>query len=480
LDSSPNVLVLMVDQMQARVLEADHPCQTPHLDQLARRGVRFTRAVTPNPICSPARASLMTGLLPHNHGVLTVTHMVDEDQCQLREGRPHWAQRFAGAGYLTAYFGKWHVEHSEQPSRFGWQTDGGARGALMRERMRLAHPEEGDFVTSRNHEGPPGYRPVLHYGVTRRPPGERPMGVVVDAAAQWLQRTAFPSGAPWCVFVSLEEPHDPFVAGEDAHSRYDVKSLPLPPNVHDDLAGRPALYRKSARQWRGLTDAAVREAMACYYASITEIDELFGRILAQVDAAGQADNTIVVVTSDHGELLGAHGLWTKNIMAAEECYNIPLIVSGPSVQRGTVSRDRVSSLDIGPTLLELARLPPLPDTDGRSFADLATNGGPARSRAFAEYHGGRYRLTQRVVWDDDWKLVFNGFDEDELYDLAADPFELVNRVDDPDCVDRLRDMMGQLWSWVDSSGDRSLLNSQYPPLRIARYGPDARLMAGHG
>ena len=117
MSQKPNVLVLMADQMQGQVLRPGHPCQTPHLDSVVQRGVRMDRAYTPNPICSPARASLMTGLLPHNHGVLWVTHNVDDDQGCLREDKPHWAQRLAAAGYRTGYFGTWHVAHGPANQR---------------------------------------------------------------------------------------------------------------------------------------------------------------------------------------------------------------------------------------------------------------------------------------------------------------------------------------------------------------------------
>ena len=100
----PNILFLMTDQMQGRVLDPDHVCKTPNFDRLASQGVRFARAYTPNAVCSPARASLMTGLLPHSHGVLEVIHCVDEDQCNLRRSFPHWAQRLEAAGYKTGYF----------------------------------------------------------------------------------------------------------------------------------------------------------------------------------------------------------------------------------------------------------------------------------------------------------------------------------------------------------------------------------------
>ena len=118
----PNIMVLMTDQMQARVLDSNHPCVTPNLRRLADRGVRFTRAYTPNPICSPSRASLMTGLLPHNHGVTQVTSVCFPDEAVLRTSKAHWAQRFAAAGYNTGYFGKWHVERTNELRPFGWRT----------------------------------------------------------------------------------------------------------------------------------------------------------------------------------------------------------------------------------------------------------------------------------------------------------------------------------------------------------------------
>ena len=117
----PNILIFLPDAMQAQVVTPDHDCKTPNFDRLAQRGVRFTRAHCPLPTCSPSRASLMTGLLPHNHGVLQVEYCVDDDQSVLRTEHPHWAQRLSDAGYRTGYFGKWHIERSNRLEEFGWQ-----------------------------------------------------------------------------------------------------------------------------------------------------------------------------------------------------------------------------------------------------------------------------------------------------------------------------------------------------------------------
>ena len=334
----PNLLFLMADQMQARVLEHDHPCITQNLDRLAAQGVRFTRAYTPNAICSPARASLMTGLLPHNHGVLWVTHTVDRDQGMLREDKPHWAQYLREAGYRTGYFGKWHVEHTESPGRFGWDFDASLFSeAFKREERPLL--DEKDFTMSRYYDAHSGYRRSLHYGVTTVPPEHRRMGTITRMAEGFLS-DMLRNPEPWCCFVSVPEPHDPFVAGEEAFGMYDADSMPVPQNWNDELAGRPGIYRKVARLWQDMTEAQKKTAAACYFASITEIDALFGRLIRMIEEAGKFDETIVVFTSDHGELLGAHGLYCKNFTAAEEIYNVPLIVSGPGVSGASVCGGR--------------------------------------------------------------------------------------------------------------------------------------------
>ena len=128
----PNLLLVVPDGMQARTTFPESPCRTPNIDRIAQRGLRFRRAYTVQPTCSPARASLMTGLLPHNHGVLQVEHTVDDDQCVLRTECPHWAQRLSDAGYRTAYFGKWHIERSNDLRRFGWQEGGSDHVAAQR------------------------------------------------------------------------------------------------------------------------------------------------------------------------------------------------------------------------------------------------------------------------------------------------------------------------------------------------------------
>ncbi len=413
----------------------------------------------------------MTGLLPHNHGVLTVNHTMDDDQANLRTQYPHWAQHLVAADYKTGYFGKWHVERTNQLENFGWQQHSfqDAYKSTFTAPAKEAHYSLEGFVDS-----PPGYQRSRFYGVTNVPPEHRGMGKWTSQASEFLDEV-LEEDDPWCCFVSVTEPHDPFICGEEAFAQYDVDASPLPPNLHDDMKDRPNIYRKAGRVWQNWAERQHREAATCYWASISEIDAAFGRLLDKVEQAGQMKNTIVVLTSDHGELLGAHGLYCKNIMAAEEAYNIPMIVAGPGISEGQISQARVGLHDLGTTLLELTECESIDHPDCRSFAPVLRH--PANAECdfqtgYSEYFGGRMLLTQRVLWEGNWKFIFNGFDFDELYNLEADPYEMHNLAADADHQSRVQKMMSQMWKIWEETGDASLLNSQYPILRLAPFGPD--------
>ena len=459
----------MADQMQARVLEPDHPCITPNLDRLMARGTRIGRAYTPNPVCSPARASLMTGLLPHTHGVEWVTQCVTDEKGNIWSRYPHWAQHLQAAGYRTAYFGKWHIDRQEDPTVFGWQIDGvvqskgpGVMPSVSRQEALL-----------RQTVGRTGYGQRLFYEVNARRPEERMVGLLTGQALSFLETSAHQK-EPWCCFVSCEEPHDPYVCGRESFGRYNVDALELPPNFHDDLHDKPGLYRKSGRVFSSLTDRNKREALACYYASITEIDQQYGRLLDFLEKTDQLDDTLIILTSDHGDFLGAHGLYMKNTAAFEEAYQIPMVLSGPDICCDRVTEARVGLHDLAPTICELAGVTPLENAESRSFAPLLKDPdgqAPNFTSGYAEYSGSRYLLTQRIIWDGPWKLIWNGFDIDELYNLDQDPYELTNQIDRSDCTPVVERLMKRAWRIVRDTNDYPLLRTGYPPLQIAPVGP---------
>lgn len=465
----PNLLFLMADHLRAEVLRPDSLCPAPCMRELVASGVRFDRAYTTNAICSPARAGLMTGLLPHNHGVLTVTHCVDNDQACLRTRHPHWAQRLQAAGYRTGYFGKWHIERAgdkgESLAPFGWEVSNtdcahGERQPVWERELRLQTP---------------GYADQRFCGIYDLTPEERPMGRIAARAGEYLAGILNQSD-PWCCMVSVPEPHDPYYCSRSTFDSLPPELSALPANAQDAMADKPGVYRKAAGIFAGFREEEVRFARACYYGCVHEIDSCFGTLVEQVRRAGKLEDTIIVLTTDHGDCLGAHGLFCKNIGAFEEVYNVPLVLAGPGLARGEVSSARVGTHELCPTLLELAGAEPIRHADSRSFAVECRQPGSAAAEfscGYAEFFGTRMPLGQRVVYKDRWKFVHNAFDYDELYDLAADPGELRNLAKLPEFSPIVADLCRLMWDYVRKTGDHTLLHTNYPPLRLAPLGPEA-------
>lgn len=466
---TPNLLFLMCDQMQYQAF-ADPLCITPNLDRLRARGTECMQTYTPCAVCSPARASLMTGLLPHNHGVLFVTHTADDDQACLRTDFPHWAMRLREQSWHTAYFGKWHIERSIELDRFGWEINLCRDTKMYRELLRRSGIKQPKWLLRKELRSE-GYDDVLLYGITEQDAQQREMGFLTDLACNHLRGLS--EQTPWCCMVSYEEPHDPYVCGQSAFSRYESVELPLP--AADDCYGKPGIYRKARRPFRQLSAEEHETARKCYYASITELDEQIGRILDVLEQRNDAENTIIVFTTDHGDLLGAHGMYCKNFSAAEEIYHIPMLISGPGVSKNHKMWERVGLHDLCDTILELCGCEPFGTTDGTSFTRLLKDGTEERrTQGYAEYYGGRFLLTQRVYWEKNWKYVLNGFDEDELYDLSKDPQELCNLAADPNFHGKVVEMLSGLWRNARKTGDHSICNTSYPIMRIEPVGPDLR------
>ena len=476
----PNILLFLMDGVQSAVIRPDSPCITPHMDLLCREGIRFDRAYTTCPTCSPARASLMTGLVPHNHGVLEVEHGRDPDQVRLRTDKPHWAQQLQANGYDTAYFGKWHIERTNKLEDFGWglnRCKAAEHHQHLGQGRDLSAELPIDPRLSRHVDGPTGYNRILHYGVTDTPAEERYPAYSVDQVLEYLDERQ-QSADPWCACVSFSEPNESLVVSRESFERYDLSDVPLPENLNDDLSDRPNLYQRQRDISEGVTDDQWRMARACYFGRITELDDQLGRLLQALDESGELENTIVIVTADHGRYVGSHGFDAHNCGPFEEIYRVPLIATGPGISSGSESSAIVSLMDLCPTILELTGSDPIDNIDAASFAPVLSLSSEATlpsgfENRFAEYHGTRFRLTQRILWEGDWKFVFNGFDHDELYDLANDPSETRNLAREPNQQDRVQAMLRTLWGYLQDTGDRTLLESHYYSMRIAEVGPKA-------
>jgi arylsulfatase A-like enzyme len=457
----------MTDQQRADTIEPGTVCQTPNLDRLAAGGTRFSRCYTVNPICSPARASLMTGMLPHSHGMVDVAHAVPEYRARFDATLPMWPRLLQNEGYDTAYFGKWHVERSHRLENFGFDTY-----QVEQYQQKLGLVEVDGELASRKMVRQKGYKDFLLYGVSSDPVETLPEYRMFSDGIAFLEKAAADTERPWALFLSAEAPHDPYVAPRGYFDRYDIGEIPRPANFEDDLDSRPAIYRRIQSVWKELDWEDFATATACYYANCTMVDEQIGRILAVLDSLGMAENTIIVFTSDHGDYMAEHRLMLKGIPPFEGAYRIPLILSGPGIPSGREVTKIVSLLDLAPAVAELALGEAFP-CHGRSLLPLLQEEETDwNSEAFAECHGQRFNYTQRILWRGNDKYVFNGFDEDELYDLAADPHELVNLAGDPARRATLESMAARMWEIMHETADKTMVGAQYGMFRYAPVGPE--------
>jgi arylsulfatase A-like enzyme len=256
---------------------------------------------------------------------------------------------------------------------------------------------------------------------------------------------------------------------------YDLESIPKPTNFEDTLEDKPAVYRRQRQElWGGLSWKDYAEAIRHYWAYNTLIDGLFGKLLKALETTGQDQDTLVLFMTDHGEMMGAHGLFFKGVAAFEEGYRIPLLARWPgNIPAGSSSSEFASLLDVGPTLLDFAAAKPLPNASGRSLRPLLEGRTPSDwpQEFYGQYHGIELYYTQRILTTKRWKYVFNGFDFDELYDLQNDPHELKNLYHSSEHRAVLEGLLRTLWRRALAVGDEITCHA-YPSTDLLPIGPN--------
>jgi len=486
--TQPNILIVMTDHQRADTALPEHPAITPNLDRFAAEGVTFTDAFCPSPHCCPARATFFTGLYPTRHGVW---NNICNDQALSRGLKPGvrlWSEDLAEAGYALHFSGKWHVSVEESPADRGWTEhfvsggNGTHHGWHWDQYRKLAETgKQGDEETRKQGEIlRPGYGTYTLYA-----PGEveatgalqHDETAVAKALDVLLKLTAGQSLAagdqPWCLYVGLIGPHDPYIVPQKYLHMYNLADVPLPPSYRDDLSDKPAIYRRMRETRFGqLSEQEVRDGIRHFWAYCTYLDDLFGRLLAALDATGQRENTLVLYTSDHGDFCGEHGLFAKGIPCFQGAYRVPAVIRWPAgiVDPGRRVAAFVSLADFGPTLQDVAGMASGTAT-GASLLPFLQDRSPAswRDEIHTQCNGVELYYTQRSVMTRDFKYVFNGFDRDELYDLRADPHEMHNLADDPAYEAVKREMCGRMWRFAYQEDDTAI--NPYITVGLAPYGP---------
>lgn len=473
----PNILIFMTDHQRRETMPGYGWCKTPNLERFAREAVQFDGAACPSPHCCPSRASFFSGLYPSDHGVWNNVDVGNTLSRGLAEGVRLWSEDLRDAGYRLFYSGKWHVSAEEGPQDRGFELLHGrtdyhrfrrvpdTHGWALYQSRPMSDParsrRDGEILRS-------GYPEYFLYGDSENPFNDRQ---TVDAALSCLRDLAADGGgAPWCLYVGVTGPHDPYCVPQRFLDLYDPADIRLPASFDDDLLDKPALYRRTRRPYEQLTREEHREALRHYLAFCSYEDALFGEVLDVLHATDQDNGTVVMYLSDHGDYAGAHGLWAKGLPCFREAYSIPLMIRAPGCAAHRVDAP-VSLTDLAPTILELADVPARRRFAGFSLAPYLRGepDAPRRRWQFTQTNGNEVYGIQRSVSDGQWKYVFNGFDFDELYDLQNDPDELHNLADDARYAPVIRRMCRALWRFAKENNDNIV--NPYIMTALAPYGP---------
>ena len=424
--ASPNILFIIADQHRHDYLGcagADF-ARTPNLDAIGARGIRFDNCFTNCPVCAPARIGLAAGLQPGRLGSL-------DNQSYLPATARTYYQRLRDAGYRVGCSGKLDLAKPDS-----WDSTGDRPCVFT---FGFTHPIE---IEGKMHsgmydqpQGPYGlwlqeqglyarYRKDYNQRSARRwikgashdsvlPAHAFQDTYIGQRAVQWLREIG--DDFPWHMFVSFAGPHDPF----DPPTVYaeHFRDADVPPAIEDEYANKPGWYRGRTR---GLNSDETAHARRQYCASIEAIDDQVGAMLAVLEERGMLENTYILYSSDHGEMLGDHGLYTKSV-PYEPSLHVPLIIAGPEIEGGRTSEALVELIDLNATICELAGLPPQEWIDARSLGPvLRGEREEHRDTVVSQIRNWRLIRTARD------KYVEHYNDMDELYDLEEDPDELRN------------------------------------------------------
>ncbi|MGA8112524.1 MAG: sulfatase-like hydrolase/transferase, partial [Actinocatenispora sp.] len=459
---APNILFLCTDQQRFDAVRAagNDEIATPALDRLAAQGVLFENCYVQAPVCAPSRASLMTGRYLHSHGLwANGVGLPDTERMFTRE--------LADAGYDCGLVGKFHLE-----SCFGGRTeprhDDGFRV------FRWAHDPYPGSSENHYHRWLRSTRPEL-YEAANDPSSPVTFDTMPTEAhySRWIGNETvefLTSGReqnrPFCFVANFFDPHHGFGAPKEYTDRYDPASLSRPVTRPGELDDKPPIlteashesYAGHARGYTTYSEQELQEVKAAYYAMVTLVDDEVARILDTLEEQGLADNTLVVFTSDHGEMLGDHQLMLKGPMMYDCAVRVPLIMRWPDVlPAGERRAEFVQWIDLAPTFLAAAGLPPLRRGQGESLLGLARGetGAWTRDWALCEYRNSGHPYDPAVhttmLRHDRWKLIAHhgapATDRErtgELYDLVDDPRELENLWSAPHARDtriRLQEML---------------------------------------
>lgn len=479
---SSNILLITTDQHRLDSLGAygNQTIRTPYIDRLATSGTIFTQAFTPTAICTPARASLLTGVNPHKHKLLAnfERNVGYQEELSLSDQVVPFSGPLLDAGYAVENIGKWHIGKQQGPEAFGF-----AGPHFQGWGEPLLHP---DYLRYLDDHGLPRFEPSTQ--VRGRFPNGRMGNIIAGVydgpeegtfsyylADQTIQRLQVHAQRPatqqkpFFIACQFFGPHLPYHIPEGDFYRYNSDDVQLNASHFETFAAKPQVQQNYSRHWATdqYTEQELRQLTAIYWGYVSLIDRQIGRILSALELSGLAQRTVVIFTSDHGAFVGAHRLQDKGPAMYDDIYRIPLILKQPEAETGSVCGSFVSLIDIAPTVLELAGADVPAAYQGTSLLRVL-NGDSSRPYITAEFHGHHFPYAQRMIRTLKHKLVINPADIDELYDLESDPYEVNNVIDHPLLQTVRTELCRDLYRQLQSEGDNFYhwMTSMYPVMDI--------------
>lgn len=471
-----NVLVIMTDQHRIDTINAllERPSRavhTPNIDRLATSGFAFTEAFTPTAICTPARASLLTGQAPFRHKVLANHEWNIAYQTELPTESWTYTRALRDAGYNVGLVGKFHVGEEHTPAHFGMDDDSFV-GAIN----PVGDPRYTAWLDSRGFPGVqveepvrgtlPGNRPGHVLAARLKQPREATFeAYLTELALNRLKQYAddwHGSKRPFCLHLHYFGPHLPYFIPDEYYDLIDPDDVVLPGSFHETFANKPQVQRNYATYWStgSFSQQQWRKIIAIYRGYVALIDHFVGEVMAGLEGLNLTEDTSVFFTADHGEFTGAHRLNDKGPAAYDDILKVPFLVRVPGCAHEGQSDALVSLLDLPATILDLAGLEAEEVLDGRSLLDLdpRRNAAPWRDDLVCEFHGHHFPLQQRILITHHHKLVVSPESLNELYDRVEDPHELVNRYEDPDYEEIRLVLTRRLHHLLQQRGDRAFAN----------------------
>ena len=458
----PNILWIGLDQIRFDTpgCNGNSVCRTPNTDRLAASGVNFTGAYTPSSLCTPARASMFTGLFAFTNGMGTNCDMYHSLAAELPDPGMLLHPRLQQAGYRCGYVGKWHVGTEKGPVDYGFEgMNGGGYGNLPTEPEFIEYLEANGLsyeIRDRIHIN--ADEKMLMAGVWDGRTESTPPHYLAERTIEMMEQYAA-GDQPFFLTCQFWGPHGPHLPSREYAGMHDRDAIEPWESFDDDGSGKPAFirrmrdcfFRPDRQGW-----ADWREVVGLYYDFTAMIDAEIGRILDRLEQLGLAGNTVIVFTTDHGDMTGSHGRLTDKGLMYQEAHRIPLIVAWPGQFAGGRTCDElVYNMDVFPTLLDVLGMPDS-SLDGVSFLPVLRGEDmpDPREDLLLEFHGIRYLYSQRgLVTRDGWKYIFTPGDNDEVYDLTTDPAELHNRIDDPACAEKVAELRERLKRAVVAARD---------------------------